>query len=272
MPYTSIDLIRNHISFEGAPGGTQRNYPIIFSGTQWISLPYRGLLSGSVAVKAAGSIQPSFENIILGNEPIALAARQIAAESVTIASDRSLGTIYAENTDYAVDPINAAVRRIPGGNISEGASVAVWYIPYIIYEEGTDYSVNYTEGMIRRLAGGAIQDYQAVLIDYEISVGAIDDVIISQAISEADAVVERDIDSGQSFGADPTLQTAATYLTVSLLCRMAASGHLVQSTLAKNAQNASSWLALAESYRGDYDRLIKPYRPQATRLSGPTRT
>ncbi|SYZ72432.1 conserved hypothetical protein [Candidatus Zixiibacteriota bacterium] len=272
MPYTSIDLIRNHINFEGIPIGGKRDYPVIFSGTQWNSLPNKNLLAGSVAVKARGSEEPIGKSIVLGNEPVALTSGKIAVGSVAAASDSSLGTIYTENIDYAIDPANATIMRITGGNIAEGTQIAVWYRPYIVYEEGVDYSVNYAEGEVRRLAGGAIQDNQAVLVDYEATAGVMGDVIFMQAVSEANSIIESEIDSERSFGADQALQTAATYLAVSIVCRMAVSGALMLASGVRMAPSGQSWLALAESYRGDYERLIKPYRPHAARLSGPART
>ena len=80
-------------------------------------------------------------------------------------------------------------------------------------------------------------------------------------------MVERQVDPQRQFGADPILQTAATFLAVSLVCRMMAACDLKYDPMGR--QTASGWLSLAESYRKDYTGLLKDFRPKVARLSGP---
>jgi hypothetical protein len=272
MSYTNTELVKKHINWGSTVSAVQRNRPITFSGLQWSSLGGRNIAAGSLRVKALRSNVPCREYIILGNEPVLLALRQVVSDSILVASDSSLGTIYVENIDLAVDPVNASIRRIANGNIAENSTVVVWYYGYALYEEGTDYSTNYAEGLIRRLAGSAIQDGQEVLADYELMSGNIDDDILAEAVSEANAIIEREIGSEQSFGADLALQTAATYMAVSLLCRIAAANDLSGSGISRTSSSAASWLALADNYRRDYELLIKPFRAQGVRMNRPTRT
>jgi len=76
------------------------------------------------------------------------------------------------------------------------------------------------------------------------------------------------VDPEGRFGANLLLQSAATYLAVSLVCRMIAATDLKLDP--ENKTGVSSWILLAENYRQDYDRLIKGFHPGRTGLNRPT--
>jgi len=268
MSYTNTELVRRHISFDESAVGVRSDYPVTFVDQEWINLPGRNLRENSVQVKAVRDYSPVFEDVAMVQGILTLSNKCIMVGSVTVASDSSLGRIYRENVDYAVDCLNGVIRLISGGAIPDEGKVSVWYYYYSIYVEGGDYSIDYTAGMIRRLVNSDIQPGQTVLVDFELSSNRIDDELIAAAVSEANAVVEKQIDPSGRFGADMSLQTAATYLAVSVLCRMAAAGDLAAG--GKGYQTAAAWLSLGENYRGDYEQLLKTFRPQAGRLSGPT--
>ncbi|UCD94065.1 MAG: hypothetical protein JSU69_09885 [Candidatus Zixiibacteriota bacterium] len=267
MSYTNIDLVKKHISLDDVGGGLRRDYPVIFVEQEWIGLPGRGLVESSLRVKAIRDYSPVFEEIVLTDGIVSLTNNYLVPDSMTVASDSSLGAIYKENTDYSVDCDNGTVKRLDGSDIESGSTVSVWYYYYSLYEEDTDYGVDYREGMVRRLPGSTIEANQTVLIDYRLSGSQLNDPILSEAVLEANAIVERQVDPHRQFGADPILQTAATFLAVSLVCRMMAACDLKYNLLGR--QTAAAWLSLAESYRDDYTGLLKDFRPKAARLSGP---
>lgn len=268
MSYTNLDLVKKHISLDEIPSGPKRDYPVVFVEQEWVNLTGRAIAENSVSVKAVCNYAPECEEKTLGDGLVSLANDRLVSGSVTIASDSSLGTIYRENVDYCVDCDNGTVRRLEEGEIAAGTEVTIWYYYYSVYAEGADYQLNYQDGMIRRLPTGDIQAGQTVLVDYTLSANQLNDEILSEAVSEANAVIERQIDPDRQFGADLTLQAAGTYLAVSLICRIAAASDLKFSAYGR--QSAPAWLSLSESYRTDYEKLLKIFRPQAARLNRPT--
>lgn len=268
MSYTNVDLVRRHISFDESGTGLRRDQPVTFADQEWVNLPGRNLMKDSVLVKAVCNYSPVFEEVVVVNGTITLNNSHLLPDSVTAASDSSLGLIFRENIDYSVDTGNGVITSIEGGALPANGRIAVWYYHYSVYIEGHDYSIDYSAGKIRRLVGGDIQPGQTVLVDYELSVSRIDDELINQAVSEANALIEKQVDPHRQFGADGALQAAATYLAVSLVCRMAAAGELI--SVANGHQSAAAWLKIAESYRGDYEDYLKSFRSQIGRLSRPT--
>jgi len=268
MPYTNPELVKKHIRLEQTVSGFRRDYPVTFADQEWVKLPGQGIVEDSVIVKAIHGHAPVFEEPIMIDGLILLANGHLVPNSVTIASDSSLGEIYKENIDYSVDCTNGTILPLSSGTIPTGSRLAVWYYYYSVYTRGSDYSVNYLDGTIKRTADSDIQPNQTVLIDYQLSGNQLNDDIIAEVVSEANAVVEKQVDPGREFGADMTLQAAATYMAVSLLCRIAAADDLKFNPYGR--QTAPSWLSLADSYRHDCETLLKTFRPGAARLSRPT--
>ncbi len=270
MSYTNLETVRKHINLDEVPGGEKNDFPVTFTDLEWVNLPGRGIFENSVVVKAIKNYAPISEVVTLGDGVVSLSNSRLVANSMTAASDSSLGIIYKENIDFSVDNGRGTISRLIDGEIASGSIVVVWYYYYSTYTEGVDYSVNYQSGMIRRLPGGNIQPDQMVLVDYELTCNQLNDEYISEAVYEANAIVEKLIDPQKRFGADLTLQTAATCLAVSLVCRMAAISDLRFGD--EGRQTAGAWLSLAESYRDDYRNLLKAFRPQASGLTGPKHT
>ncbi len=270
MSYTNIELVKKHISLSSEPIGRRNDYAVIFGSTEWVSLPGHAIVPGSVSVKVLAGFAPVMENAIFISDEITLAHKPLVNNSAAVAADSSLGIIYSENIDYSIDASGGIMRRLSEGNIAVGSTVIVWYYYYSLFEEGSDYAVNYAEGLIRRLANGQIQSGQTVLVDYELSSYQLGDDVIAAVVSEANAIIEKEIDLKQVFGADPALQTAATYLAMSILCRILGANESQSGAKSGSGSKSEGWLLLSESYRFDYERQIKPFRPQMARMSGPT--
>jgi hypothetical protein len=75
------------------------------------------------------------------------------------------------------------------------------------------------------------------------------------------------IDAQYKESTDPALQTAATCLTLSLLCRNSAG--IVATGLEGGERNSSGWLDLAESYRDTAMRLLRWFRRESVNLKPP---
>ena len=270
MSYTNVELVRKYVSFGNLPGGLQKDYPVTFAGLEEVLLPGHSIIKDTVVVKAIGSAEPTFEEVTLGDSAISLAHGQLVPNSVAVASDSSLGKIYTENTDFSIDYTNGKIIRIDGGEVGSGSKTALWYHYYTQYIENTDFSVGHQSGTIKRLAGSAIQIGQMVLIDYQLLQSLLNDEIIIEAVNQANAIVESEIDPDQAFGADLVLQTAATYMAVSLLCRIEAAGCLRYG--GNGEKETRWWLSLADSYRTDFEKLIRKFHPGASRMSRPIRS
>ena len=267
MSYTNVELVRKYISLGNLPGGLQKNYMVVFAGLEPVKLPGHSIIKDTVTVKAIGSSEPTYEDVTLGDETKSLAHEQLVPNSVALASDSSLGTIYTENADFSIDYTNGKIIRIDGGGITSGSKTALWYHYYTKYNENSDFSVGYQTGKISLLAGSAIQIGQMVLVDYQLLQSFLNDEIITEAVNQANAIVEDQIDAEQTYGADLVLQTAATYLALSLLCRIETAGCLRYG--GNGDREARWWLSLADSYRVDFEKLIKKFHPGASRLNHP---
>jgi hypothetical protein len=270
MSYTNPDLVKSHIRLGDMEISSNRDYPLILTGTEWADLPGEAIKEAGVVVKAAICVEPYYERIILADVPIVLAGGPAVPQSVAVASDSSLGRIYEENVDYMIDLSGCTILRLTDGAIAPGSALSIWYFPYQTYTENQDYQVDYLNGRLRRLSGSAINSGQRVLVDYDLSPSAREDSIIAAAVSHANGMVEAQVDPAGKFGASPILQSAATFLAVSLVCRMAAAIDLGSGFTTR--QNAPAWLSLAESYRRDFNELIKNFHPDSGRPKPPVLT
>ncbi len=139
-----------------------------------------------------------------------------------VANDSSLGRIFAENGDYSIDYENGKITRILGGSIPAGSSVVIWNFYFRIYIKDTDYQIDYTKGLIKRRSSGAIEDGQWVLVDYTAEFSILSDDVIENAIKEANDHILQYIDSSYADSTELSLQTAESYLAVSILCNIKA--------------------------------------------------
>lgn len=144
-----------------------RDVPLRLSGSESLPLLHGNLKSGTVRVKGLKKGTPNYESITLVDQRVApLKCSNVVPDSVVVASNSSLGTIYTEEVDYHVAPQRGALYRIATGKIPDGKELAVWYYPYRLYVEGVDFSVDYKKGVVRRIPSGAIEDGQTVYVDY----------------------------------------------------------------------------------------------------------
>lgn len=250
MPFTSPDLVRAHIANANFGDADVRNAPLILSGTSPSALPHAGLKDGSVTVKAQRSNDPVRLNETLGDGWIILSHAQLIEDSVVVASDSSLSTIYIENLDYIVDYAGGRIKRIDTGTIFDGQTVVVWYAHYHVYTEGDDFTISLASGQITRRSNGDIADGQQVLVDYTVALGAVSDDLIEQAIAESGEAVLTLVSESHHDSPAPGLVIGATHMAVAQLARMRAASVLADTTINSSIARAASqtWLEIAAQY------------------------
>jgi len=268
MGWTGIPQVRNHLYRLEIGEDEIRNRSIRLMSDDYVKLPHGRILASSETVKAIIQATPVSETITAGDEPTPLSHPQLAADSVVCAADSSLSVVYEENADFVIDYAAGTVRRVEAGAMAAGEPVTVWYVYHHVYQRTLDYYIDYERGRIRRSANGGIEDGQEVLIDYRTGGTEFSDDEVEQAINDAETEIRQEIDPAYAHATDPGLQTAATYLTLSLLCRNAAG----LSTNTSGGTNAATWMELSASYRETAVRLMSWFRRQSPGLSSPKLT
>lgn len=270
MSYTNVEMVRKHIGFDRQASRKYRDFPVIFEDSSSQDIGITGLVERTLVVKAPGDLEPIYEEILPSGNMITLQHDRLIPGSVTAASNNSLNDIYIENVDFSVNCDSGNIILLEGGRIASDKFLSIWYYPYLIYQEGNDYSFDYSKGTIHRLSGGMLNSGQAVLLDFECQYHYLIDSTLDRMVAEANAAVEKEIDPNREFGADATLQAAATYLAAALVCRTAAADSLRSS--GGTSSESSAWLKLAGSFRDDFERLVRNFRPGATRMNPPRHT
>jgi hypothetical protein len=267
MALTGISQVRQHLNRVNLGEGDIRDQQLYVVSEEYTYLPHAHIVSASETVKAVESDVPVMETITLNESPVSLDKSHIVTGSIVCAADSSLSKMFQENVDFSVDYCGGTLARIDSGAIAAGSNVSVWYIYYRIYQKGTDYQIDYERGRIRRLSGGAIEDGQAILIDYRLGGTQFSDDEIEQAIVEAEAEIAILIHTDYRESTDPALQTAATSLVLSILCRNAAG--MAFSGSGYSDKTAAGWMELAGSYRRTAMRLVGWFGKPAPALRPP---
>ncbi len=267
MGLTSISQVRNHLNRINLGEGDIRNRAVRLTSESYVNLPHGHIVTGSETVKAVENDIPYSEIIALDSSPVSLTYSRLVSGTVICAGDSSLSKIYQENIDFSVDYGEGTVARIDGGGIEAGSDVSIWYLYYRVYQRGVDYLFDYDRGRIRRIATGAIEEGQEIAVDYQLGDSEFSDAEIEQGITEAEAEIARLIHPDYRESTDPALQTAATCLTLSVLCRNAAG--MAASSGSPGDRSLSGWMDLSDSYRQTAVRLLSWFRREMSGLRTP---
>ena len=262
MAYTSTDLIRRRLPVYAPLGDRVYDQAITLDGDDYRAFYGAAVESGSVNVKSYSDRSPVRTRLTLIDGSTSLNTSLLRPHSVVVASDSSLGHVYEENVDFAIDYSQGRLVIKPGGGLDPGQTISVWYRSYRLYEAGQDYDLDESRGRIRRRAGGKITSGERVYLDYSPVFGSFDDSVLAAAVAEANGTVAREVDPSGEFGADPTLQAAATYRALDIVCRSAAC--LALSRNATEERAALAWLSLADGFDARAERLLADFRPSAT--------
>ena len=267
MNLTGISQIRNHLYRLNVGEGEIRNRAIRLTSDGYTSLSHAHVVASSETVKAIKNTIPFSEETVIGSEPVSLKYRYLAADTVVCANDSSLSKLYQENLDYMIDYSLGTITRVDGGSIPSDSSITIWYLFYHVYQRSIDYYIDYERGRLRRIASGDIEEGQELLVDYRLGSSEFSDSEIEQCIAEAEAEIMHIIDPVYGESTDPALQTSATCLALSFLCRNSAG--ITATGLGGADQHSSVWLELARSYRETAMRLLTWFRRDTPDLKSP---
>lgn len=270
MGYTSIEQVRPYLLVRLPLGDRVQDQQVRLPGTERVRFYGGGVAGDSVRVKLLRSSEPTRQSVTLGSGPVVLSGMPIVPGSVLVASDSSLGVIFTENADYVMAYDEATLTIVSGGDLSEGMTIIVWFVPYVVAVGSEDYSLYAETGEIQRLAGGMISPGETVRLDFRPQYLEFGDDLLSSSVEEANGLIEREVDPDGSFGADRTLGAAATSRALEIICRAGATRDLAQGQ--ERAATAQVWLKLAEAYGVRADRLLQAFRPPALEPSKPRLT
>ena len=262
MSYTNIELIKKHIEFIQPVSESIFNQLVVCNSNSGIKIFNGSILENSVKVKTINSTKPTKKTVTISEDSFAIHTTPIVRDSLICASDSSLGRLYTEHIDFVIDYQNAVCTIKAGGQLALTDTITFFFIPYSVYSENSDYKIDYPYGEIQRITTGNIQVGESLYIDYAPVYNNYTDDILTNAVTEANAIIERDVDPNKEFGADLVLQTAATYRTLEILCRSSAMRELIASS---KKDNVNSWLKLADMYLQRAENLVisfkSPYKP-----------
>jgi len=267
MSYTNTELIRHHLVGAFPLAESIANQPLIFENDDYLSFFNGAVDESTLKVKSVQSNELIRTTVSLSSNPTSLTASPLAPGSVVVASDSSMGTVYVENADYAVDYSSGTMVLKSGGSLGGGQTVTVWYLAFTLYTEGSDFQVKADGGEIRRLTGGNIAAGETVYLDYSPIHDSYNEDVLDNAVAEANSLVEREVDPDGEFGADRTLQAAATYRALEIVCRTSAAREL--SSRRGEDRAALAWMKLADQYAENSEALLKGFRPPVTGPSSP---
>ena len=268
MSYTNINLVRNYL-LETLPNQSKiMNQSIKLTGTDYISFFKGTISSDDFYVKSNQAVNHIRKTQKVLSDTHNFSSVPVIESSVVVASDSSLGTVYTENSDYIIDYTQGNLNFKSSGLIETNQYITIWYKNFTIYVLNVDYSINTDLGQIKRIATGDIADGESVCLDYSPVSTVYDETIIENAVASANGLIESEVDSSGSFGSDRTLQTAATYKALEIICQAAAVRDMAKSY--DNNKNVSVWIKLAEMFQKNSEALIKKFRPPFEQLNSPT--
>jgi len=269
VSYTSEELVRQHLTDAVPRLERMTDQPLVLGTDQYAAFFSGPVEEDTVRVKSLRGGDPVRLTITLTDGATIIAAAPLAAGSVVVAGDSSLGTVYQENLDYVIDYPGASLYIKEGGSLTVGDSVVVWCHPFVLYAAGSDYQLRAVSGELRRLPSGTISANETVYLDYTPLSGTHDESLVRAAVLEANGLVAAEVDPDGSFGADPVLQAAATYVALAVICRSSAAGAL--STIGAD-RSAAAWMNLAEQYGREAEKRLRSFRPPVTGPAAPRRS
>ncbi len=267
MSYTNVDLIRNHIEYVQPVSDSVYDQIVLCDTDSYINFFSGSIIENSAVVKAMSDLLPTKKTIVITENFFTIHASPIVRGTIVCASDSSLGTLYKENIDYLIDYAKGTCTLIAGGALSIGMSLTFFYIPFKVYTENSDYRIDFNSGEIQRVTSGDIQLGETLYIDYQPMYNNYTDEILQNAVTEANAIIEKQVDPNKQFGADLVLQTAATYRALEILCRSSAMRELISQP---KKDNANAWIKLAELYLSRSVDLIITFKSPSRQMQLPT--
>lgn len=267
MGLTNIDQVLLHLNRLNLGDREISGQAVHMVSSEYVYLSHTHIETQSETVKALSSDIPASDTATMNSVPAQLLHTGIVPGSLVCSSDSSLSIIYQENVDFTVAYRTGSIVRCADGSIPEGKKVSIWYLFYRIYQREIDYQIDYDRGSLKRLVSGQIEEGQEVLVDYRLGETQFSNGEIEQAIDEAEAEIRMIIHTDFAESTDPALQTAATSLALSILCRNAAG--MVFPNSVYSGKTSAVWLELSDSYRRTALRLLTWFRKGSPELRRP---
>lgn len=264
MSYTSAEQIRHHLVIPYPIEDQVTDQPVTMPDSDHVRFYGGAIDAESFRVKSLRSRKPARATVTFSNGSAVITSNSIVPDSVVVASDSSLGTVYVENVDYIVDYGGGLLTMKVGGALSSNHQVTVWFLPYALYEAGSDYALDAANGRIKRLAGGDIAVGETAWLDYCPVFVSVADEIVDNAVTMANGMIEQEVDPDRQYEADSALSAGATYRALEIVCRAAASRELASQRGADKV--AAGWMKLSDDYATRSDLLLRNFRPP---YSGP---
>lgn len=237
-------------------------------------LTYGNITSGSEVVKIIRENEPvadSHNPLTLNDQTaVDLDPEYIVPDSVVVASDAILTTVYVENDDYIIDYSSGTVERTSlGSSIANGGTVHVWYIPFVCLTGGSDYNIDYGAGTIKRRAGSSIPNKATVYVDYNHSSTNPSDDLIRELIEEMEALIEPKLKGGYTLDSDDIgLKGAATNYVLYGYCLAASLKELKFGNKDESDHIAAEWRRLSKDYLMMARNMFSPYLAVSTQQLG----
>ncbi len=208
--------------------------------------------SESVKIIRVNSPQADSHNPITLNDQdsVDLDAQKIVPDTVVVASDLILTTVYVENDDYVIDYLNGTIERTSlGSAIANGGTVYVWYLPFVVLVSGDDYNFDYNAGTLKRRAGSTIPNKATLYVDYNHAAVEPADNLLEELIIEMESFIEPRLKGGFSLDSDdPGLKSASTNFVLYLYCLSASLKELRFAGRDNSDDIARRWQDLSEKY------------------------
>lgn len=271
---TDIETVRKVVQAEINYLPNVFNERIITELFEEAQLEHHNITEDSETVKIILDGEPVADtgNPITLNDQVAvnLASQKLVWNSVVVAADLGLATVYIENVDYIIDYFNGTIERTSAGSsIPNGGAVYVWYMPYTVLTSGNDYNINYNEGWIKRRAGTSIPSKATLYVDYQHGDTTPSDTLLEELIGEMEAYIEPRLGAGLTMESDnKELKAAATNFVVYSYCLAAGVKELQVAGKDKSDSLARRWGELGERYLALSRQLFSKYLTVNTKQLG----
>ncbi len=261
MSWTDADTVKKHLFDLDRRPTDYHDVAVDISATGSGSLPHRGLVEESEKVKRIAVFEPAGQSGVQlnGETWVQLSYDNLVPGQLVVADDDGLQVVYTEGIDYAVNWSDGKIRRIDGGNLSDGAFFDLFCLRYEILQRDTDYTINWTTGEITTTTSGKMKPDTTVRVDYSLNAASGADQLIPEAITEAEDKIATLLKEGYSSeSSDQGLKTGATELSLSVVCRGLASRALSDGVPAAEGR-AKAWLSLARELGVNAWATLRPF-------------
>jgi hypothetical protein len=254
MALTDIDTIKKLMQFQAVSIKNVYNEMIELNTVAYSQLQNAAITSSTDVVKLleinTPFPDPASPITLNAAIPVSLNKSKIMWDSVVVASDALLTTVYIENLDYVIDYFNGTVMLAdPVGSIPDGTAIFVWYLYFTVKSRTTDYVIDNDSGRIARRTGTTIPDGAKVYVDYLFSAVSPTDSVIQEAIRQAEAFIVPRLKAGYTYLSDDEgLKSASTNYTMYLICLSQAFNELANNPKDNSDDIARRWQELADKY------------------------